>query len=76
MQKKLTITVNERLYERPHKVIGRGNISGFIESLLRPYLLSENLEDAYRRMAEDETRESEALEWSEGTTGDIADEPR
>ena len=33
------------------------------------------LEDGYRRMAADEEREAEALEWSEATIGDVADEP-
>ena len=37
-----------------------------------------NFDDAegYRAMAADEQRESEALEWVENLTGDIADEPR
>ena len=30
----------------------------------------------YRQMAQDEARESEALEWAEATLGDVADEPR
>ena len=34
------------------------------------------LEAAYREMASDEARESEALEWSEGLIGDVADEQR
>lgn len=36
----------------------------------------ESLEIGYQQMASDEKRESEALEWSEATVGDIADEPR
>jgi hypothetical protein len=34
------------------------------------------LEVGYRDMAQDEEREAEALEWSEATIGDVADEPR
>lgn len=34
------------------------------------------LELGYRQMAQDERRESEALEWAEATIGDVADEPR
>jgi hypothetical protein len=34
------------------------------------------LELGYQKMARDEERESEALEWAEATIGDIADEPR
>ncbi len=36
----------------------------------------DNLEIAYRRMAQDEAREAEALEWSEATIGDASDETR
>ena len=34
------------------------------------------LELGYQQMAEDEEREAEALEWAEGTIGDVANEPR
>lgn len=76
MQKKLTITIDEKVYEGLRKVIGYGNISQFIESLVRPHVISQDLEAAYRHMAQDETREAEALEWSEATIGDVKDEPR
>jgi hypothetical protein len=56
--------------------IGRRNISRFIESLVRPHVLEKDLEEAYRYMAQDESRESEALEWAEATIGDVSDEPR
>ncbi|MEP7341796.1 MAG: hypothetical protein ABI977_28950 [Acidobacteriota bacterium] len=76
MQKKLTITVDEEVYAGLHEVIGRRNISRFIESLARPYVLQADQEAAYRRMAQDEEREAEALEWIEGTIGGITDEAR
>jgi predicted CopG family antitoxin len=76
MQKKLTITINEEIYEGLHKVIGRGHISQFIESLLRPHVIDSNLEKEYKRMAMDKKREAEALEWSESLIGDNGDEPR
>lgn len=76
MQKKLTITVDEQVYEGLHSVIGQGKISNFIESLVRPHVVKDELEDAYREMALDEEREAEALEWAEGTIGDVADETR
>ncbi len=76
MQKKLTITLDERVYEGLHSVVGRRRISGFIERLVRPYVSSQDLEAAYRAMAADERREAEALEWSEGTVGDVGDETR
>jgi siroheme synthase (precorrin-2 oxidase/ferrochelatase) len=76
MQKKLTITLDERVYDGLHTVVGRRRISRFIESLVRPYVVGKDLEAAYRQMAQDEVREAEALEWAESTTGDVADEAR
>jgi predicted CopG family antitoxin len=76
MQKKLTITVDEQVYEGLHRVIGRGHISQFIERLVRPHVLAVDMEAAYRAMAQDEAREQAALEWAEATSGDIADETR
>jgi len=76
MQKKLTITVDEKVYEGLHLRIGRGNISQFIESLIRPHVIGKNLEAAYKQMAENEKRESEALDWAEATVGDVSHEAR
>ena len=76
MQKKLTITLDERVYEGLHRVVGRRRISRFIESLVRPHVVGEGLEVAYRQMAGEEAREAEAIEWAEDTSGDIADEAR
>ena len=76
MQKKLTITVDEDVYEGLHKVIGRRRISQFIEDLVRPHVIGADLEAGYQAMAADEARETEALEWSEATIGDVADAAR
>ena len=76
MQKKLTITVDEDVYEGLHKVIGRRHISQFIEDLVRPHVIGTDLEAGYQAMAEDEAREAEAVEWSEVTIGDVADAAR
>ena len=76
MQKKLTITVDEKVYEGLRKRIGPGHISHFIEDLVRPHVIDEELESAYAQMAQDEERETEALEWAESTIGDINDDPR
>ena len=75
MVKKLTITVDEEVYEGLHKVIGPGKISRFLQELARPHVLVKDLEKAYRLMAKDEAREKEAMQWSEGLIGD-ADEAR
>ena len=76
MQKKLTITVDQDVYEWLHKVIGRRRISQFIEDLVRPHVIGADLEAGYQAMAADEAREIEALEWSEATIGDVADAAR
>jgi len=75
MQKKLTITVDEKVYKGLHLTIGRGNISQFIEGLIRPHAINQNVEAAYNQMAE-EDREAEALDWAEATVGDVSNETR
>jgi hypothetical protein len=35
-----------------------------------------NLLEGYRQMAEDEARETEALQWAEATVGDVGNETR
>lgn len=74
MQKKLTITVDQEVYEGLHKVIGPRKISKFVEDLVRPHVVRPNLDSAYAQMAKDTEREKEALEWAEATFKDIADE--
>ena len=76
MHKKLTITIDERVYEGLYAVIGRRRISRFIEDLVRPHVLYHELEAAYQHIAQDEEREAEALEWVEATVGDVSDETR
>jgi hypothetical protein len=74
VQKKLTITLDERVYAGLHAVVGRRRISRFIETLVRPHVMDEELDRAYAQIAQVESREAEALEWSEGILGDVADE--
>jgi len=76
MQKKLTLTIDEEVYEGLHAVIGPRKISRFIENLVRPYVLKKELYTAYEQMAADRVRESEALEWAEGLIGEAIDETR
>ncbi|OGP73979.1 MAG: addiction module antitoxin [Deltaproteobacteria bacterium RBG_16_49_23] len=74
MQEKLTITVDEEVYEGLHKTIGPHKISKFVEELVRPHVVRPNLESAYAQMAKDKKREEEAIEWAEITFKDIANE--
>lgn len=76
MLKKLTITIDEEVYDGLYQVVGRRRISRFIEDLVRPHVLAQDLEAAYEQMATDEEREAEALEWAEAMIGDVSDETR
>jgi predicted CopG family antitoxin len=76
MQKKLTLTVDEEVYAGLHKTIGPRKISKFIEELVRPHVVRQNLESAYALMAKDKKREEEALNWAETTFKDMAREKR
>ncbi len=76
MQKKLTITVDESIYDGLYRVVGPRRISQFIEDLVRPHVVEEDISDAYAQMAADEAREAEAQEWSDNLLPDVADEAR
>jgi hypothetical protein len=75
MAKKLTITVDDEVYEGLHAKIGRRRISRFLNDLARPHVAEQDLEAGYRAMAADEEYEREAMEWIEGVVGDVADDP-
>ena len=74
--KKLTITVDDDIYEGLYRKIGPRRISRFLQALARPHVLDSDLETAYREMAADEVREAEAEEWAESLLSDVADETR
>ena len=76
MQKKLTITVDEAVYDGLYRVVGPRRISQFIEELVRPHVVDADLSAAYAEMAADEAREADADEWAESLISDVADEAR
>jgi len=76
MQKKLTITIDEKVYTGLYKNIGARKISRFVEELVRPLVMKPDLNSAYELMAKDIEREEEALEWVEATLGDSIHETR
>jgi predicted CopG family antitoxin len=76
MLKKLTITINEDVYNGLYAVIGKRKIGHFLEELARPHVIHQELEAAYQEMAHDEEREAEATLWSEHTLKDIDHETR
>ncbi len=74
MQKKLTITLDEQVYEGLYRKVGRRRISRFLEKLARPHVVDEDLAAAYQAMAADEQRETEAREWVENLAADAPHE--
>lgn len=74
MQKKLTVTIDEEVYDGLRLVVGPRKISRFIEDLVRPHVIKKDMYAAYEAMAADHVREAEALEWAEGTFGDVNNE--
>ena len=76
MQKKLTLTIDEEVYDGLRDVVGPRKISHFIEDLVRPHVVKNDLYAAYQTMSADRVRESEALDWAEATCGDVNDEKR
>lgn len=76
MQKKLTITIDEEVYNNLYRVVGRRKISQFIESRIRSEIHTENLENGYREMALDLERENEAEQVSDNLIGDLDFESR
>jgi len=60
MHKKLTISIDEQVYDGLYEVIGKGAISQFIKDLVRPHVIKDALDAAYQRMAEDKEREADA----------------
>lgn len=76
MHKKMTITLDEAVYEGLWRTIGKRKMSQFIEDLLRPHVLGESLDDGYKAMAQDQAREAEAMEWTNALAKDTVNEAR
>lgn len=71
MHRKLTITVADDVYEGLYRTVGKGEISRFIEELVRPHVVTENdLDRDYQEMAADTEREREAWDWVEAENGE------
>jgi hypothetical protein len=62
MQRKLTITIADDVYQGLHQQIGRGEISRFIENAVRPYLVTT-----------DTVAEREATDWIEANIDEALD---
>jgi hypothetical protein len=71
MARKLTITVDEDVYDGLQNRIGRRKISRFLNDLARPLVSESYLDEGYAAKARDELGEREAEEWVEGLIGDV-----
>lgn len=76
MQKRMTISIDEVVYNGLVAVVGRRKISRFLEDLARPHVVPDDLEAGYQAMAADTAREQEAQEWCDALIKDAADETR
>ena len=76
MHKKMTISLDEGVYEGLYRTIGKRRMSQFIENLVRPHVMGNALDQGYQAMAADTEREREAQEWSSGLAQDMVNEAR
>ena len=76
MQKKVTISLDEAVYDGLSTLVGRGRMSKFTEDLVRPHVLGGQLDAGYRAMAADAARKGEARAWIDELAGDHADKAR
>ena len=76
MQRKMTISIDENVYNGLYRTIGKRRMSKFIEDLVRPYVVDTALDEGYKAMAQDAERETDALEWCNALAGDMADAAR
>ena len=72
MHKKMTITLDEAVYDGLYRVVGRRKMSQFIEDLLRPHVLDAELEANYKAMAADTARTAEIDIWNAAEDADFA----
>ncbi|GHU10028.1 hypothetical protein AGMMS50225_12440 [Betaproteobacteria bacterium] len=76
MHKRMTITLDETVYDGLYRLIGKRKISQFIEELVKPHVTDTALDEGYRAMAADRTREAEAQAWCNALAGDMVNETR
>ena len=77
MAKRVNIYIqDELLWQHFTVLVGRGNVSKWIENTIKPLVDNSDLAASYKQMALDTSREKEANEWINGTFGDIPNESR
>ena len=76
MHKRMTITLDEAVYDGLYRTIGKRRMSQFIEDLVRPHVMDTALDDGYKAMAADAAREAQALEWCNSLAKDMHSDTR
>ncbi|MFY9260410.1 MAG: hypothetical protein WAO71_07885, partial [Gallionella sp.] len=76
MHKRMTITLDEVVYEGLYRMVGKRRMSQFIEDLVRAHVVDTSLDDGYRAMAADKARETDAIEWCNALAGDMSNAAR
>jgi hypothetical protein len=76
MHKKMTISLDEAVYDGLYRTIGKRRMSQFIENLVRPHVMDTALDAGYQAMASDHEREKDAGAWINTLAKDLADEAR
>jgi predicted CopG family antitoxin len=71
MPKRITITLDEAVYNGLYRMVDKRRMSQFIEDLLRPHVVDMLLDEGYRAMAADSVREAGALAWRNALAGDM-----
>lgn len=75
MSKRVNLYIqDEQLWDSFIHLVGRGNVSKWIENTIRPLVDNSDLATSYKQMALDSSRESEAEEWVSNTLDGVAHE--
>lgn len=68
MSKRVNLYIqDEQLWNSFISLVGRGNVSKWIENTIRPLVDNSDLATSYKQMALDSSREAEAEEWVHNT---------
>lgn len=76
MHRRMTITLDEDVYEGLRRRVGPRQISQFVSNILRPHVSDTSLDGGYRDMAADAEREGAAQEWITALANDGFDAAR
>ena len=74
--KRITITLDEAVYDGLYRTVGKRRMGQFIEDLVRPHASVSALDPTYLAIAADDDREGDASERINALAGDSADETR